>query len=489
VIAYGRDYTDEGGEPLPEGLAGRQPKIRSEGYSRTDDGNALRLTDAYGEVFRFCPERGRWLRWDGVRWAWDRAGEIRERARTIARELPSGDKPECAFRLRSLSAMSISNMVRLAATDAEIVVPLAELDADPWSLNTPSGVVDLRTGAVRRHSPDELVTKMTAFPLVEGDCPRFRAFLAETFGDDEELIAYVQRLLGYSLVGTVTEHVLPFAFGAGANGKSVLMQIAMTVLGVGDDGYSVSAPSDFLMARSNAQHPTEIARLKGARLVVCQEVNSGQRFDEAKVKQLTGGDLLAGRFMRQDFFTFTPSHHLWVVGNHRPEVRDGGPAFWRRVRLVPFDHVVPEERQDRHLAAKLLEAEGPEILGWLVAGAVAAVTTGIGEPQAVLTATTSYELAEDSVARFVAETCDVGEPEQPQNRIRVSTLRDRYEAWCREALVEPASAKAFTQRIRDHGVGEKRDGRARYYLGIRLRPEDDLEDAAADAGADVTGDR
>ena len=209
-------------------------------------------------------------------------------------------------------------------------------------------------------TPQELVTKSTTVRLGDPrDAVGFAKFLRVTFDGDDDLIDYLQRLLGHSLVGAVTEHVLPFLHGAGANGKSVLVAVVTRVLGLGDDGYAGQAPSDFLMAKTFAPHPTELARLKGARLVVCQEVNADQRFDEARVKHLTGGDMITGRFMRQDFFSFAPTHHLWVVGNHRPEVRDGGPAFWRRVRLVPFPHVVPEADRDPHLADRLVTEEGP----------------------------------------------------------------------------------------------------------------------------------
>ena len=451
------------------------PPDEEEDYTATEDGNALELVERVGGKYRYCPERGKWLNWDGTRGAWDIAGTIRERARALARGLPEGDREAERHRVRSLSAAGVSGTLRLAQTDERIVARLAELDADPTCINTPSGVVDLATGQTYGHTPANLLTKITAAEVGEQECPRFEAFIKETFGGDDALAGYIQRLLGHSLYGAVTEHVLPFAFGAGANGKSVLMKIVMTVLGVGEDGYAVQAPGDFLMQRATSAHPTEIARLKGARFVVCQEINAGQRFDEAKVKQLTGGDLLAGRFMRQDFFTFAPTHHLWIAGNHRPEVRDGGPAFWRRVRLIPFDHVVPVERRDPHLAERLVEEEGPAILRWLVDGSVQACRDGIGEPAAVITATKGYEYSEDTVARFVDEVCQVGSTDLPHLRIRVAELRSAYEKWCDEALVEPVSAKAFTQRVTDFGTGQYRSKLSRFYTGIRLKPDPDLE--------------
>jgi putative DNA primase/helicase len=437
------------------------------GYSCTDDGNALRLVDAT-DNFRFCPETGRWLHWDGQRWAWDVAWSIRELARKLGRSLKPGD-----WQTHTLSHGGVNNAIRLASSDARVVVRVADLDAGGYQLNTPSGIVDLRIGTTSTQTPADLVTKITAYPVATPGTPhpRWTAFLTETFGGDRELIGYVQRLLGLSLTGQVTEHVLPFCYGSGANGKSVLMNVVSSLLGVGHERYAIHAPADFLMARLHTAHPTEIARLKGSRFVVCQEVNSDQRFDEARVKELTGGDKLTGRFMRQDFFDFEPTHHLWVAGNHRPEVRDGGPAFWRRVRLIPFNHVVPEADQDRHLGERLLADEGPAILRWLVEGAVAAHLEGIAEPAAVVVATAAYKLDEESVARFVVEECIIGDPEEPQYVTVTGSLREAYEAFCRADMVEPVSAKAFTKSLHELGVRSDRTKRLRLYKGIRFKDD------------------
>jgi putative DNA primase/helicase len=443
-------------------------------FEATDDGNALRLVDRHGDGIMFCPERGRWLRWVGAWWHWDVEGVLREHVRELARELPEDSKDEQRHRRLSLSAAGVSATLRMAQTDRDVVVNLAQLDADPHLLNTPAGVVDLRSGTVRVQRPEDLVTKRTNIGISEQPTPRWSRFLAETF-DDDELAGYVQRLLGHSLVGAVTEHVLPFAHGAGANGKSVLMDVTQRVLGLGEDGYSISAPADFLMAKASTVHPTEIARLRGARLVVCQEINPGQSFDEAKVKALTGGDALAGRFMRQDYFSFAPTHHLWLVGNHLPEVREGGPAFWRRVRLIEFRHVVPEDRRDPHLAERLVDEEGGGILRWLVDGAAASIDKGIAPPDSVLAATAAYRVDEDIVAAYVTDRCVLGPPRQQGYTVKVPALRQDFETWCRRNGYEPVSSKALTQRLQHRGVETDRSRSVRIYRGIRMLA-DDAED-------------
>jgi P4 family phage/plasmid primase-like protien len=329
-----------------------QPKITA-----TDDGNALRLINTHGHQFRRVADMRRWFVWDGKRWAQDHEDRaIRDVARELARQLPDATNDQKSFKRNSMSATGISGAIRVAEVDRRISILAAELDRHPELINTPSGVVDLRTGTIKPHDPGLLLTRITAYPVDLGaPHPRWDAFLAETFAQDDELISYMQRLAGLALSGYVREHVLPFLHGVGANGKGVFTLVLQGLLGDADSGgYAVSAPDGFLMIGRDGAHPTEIARLRGARLVVCSEQTSGKRFDESKVKRLTGGDVLTGRFMRGDFFDFPPSHLTWVLSNHLPAVREGGPSFWRRVRKIPFLHVVPEDQRIPDMHEQLL---------------------------------------------------------------------------------------------------------------------------------------
>jgi len=208
----------------------------------------------------------------------------------------------------------------------------------------------------------------------------------------------MQKLAGYAAIGEVFHHILPFLYGAGQNGKTVLVEVICQALGE----YAISAPANFLLAGRD-RHETEIARLAGPRFVVCSEINQGTKFDEAKVKLLTGGDMLTGRFMHRDFFDFRPSHTLFLMGNHQPTVGAGGDSFWRRLRLIPFGHRVPDDKRIEHLDAKLIEREGPAILAWIVRGAVAVATEGLTEPAVVISATEDYAESEDHIGQFIAE--------------------------------------------------------------------------------------
>ena len=447
-----------GGEPLPAVAA----------WGPTEDGLARALVAYHGHELRYCPQRGRWLLWDGHRWAWDEAERHREFVRALARQLPAAAVWR-RFRSHVLSASGVSGVIRLARSDPAVSVALADLDARPYELNTPSGIVDLRSGELTAPDPAHLHTRSTAAaPDFAGRSATFDGFLADTFGDDRDLASYVQRLLGVSLIGTVLEQVLAFALGPGANGKSTLLETVMHALGQGDSGYALAASSEMLMVRKHQEHPAELAQLAGARLVVCAELEDGQRFGEARVKQLTGRDSINARFMRRDPFVFSPSHTLWLLGNHLPTARSGGPAFWRRIRVIPFINVVPPSRQNRRLG-EILAQDAGVVLAWIIGGAAAYQRDGLREPAAVLSATALYARDQDTVGRFVEDQCDLTAG-QGEVRTDTTVLRAAYEHWCEEAGEWPVSAKRLTQELRDRfqvadGRGTK--GR-RFYRGIRL---------------------
>lgn len=441
------------------------PTPSQEDYGPTEDGTARTLVARYGHQLRYCPQRGSWLAWDGARWVWDTAEHTRELVRTIARELPEGEGWKTHKR-RALSAAGVTGVLRLAQSDPAVVVHLDQLDAHPYELNTPGGIVDMRTGTLRPPDPNALHTRTTAVtPDFDHPAHAFETFLAATFGEDNDLQSYVQRLLGVSAVGAVLEQILPFAHGVGANGKSTLVEAVMTALGRGPGGYAIAAPAEMLMVRRHSEHPAELAQLAGARLVVCSELEDGQKFAEARVKQLTGRDTINARFMRQNPFDFTPSHTFLLIGNHMPSMTAGGPAFERRIKFIPFAHVVPENARDPRLGEKL-EAEAPAVLAWLIKGAAQYAEHGLGEPASVRRATAEYTHDQDTVGRFIEDTCH-HVPGSTELRCQVATLRTAYAAWCSEVGETPATSKRFTQELRDRfGVESKQSNGKRSYYGI-----------------------
>ncbi|QFP94854.1 DNA primase/helicase [Mycobacterium phage Marshawn] len=440
----------------------------------TDTGNADLLVEAWGARLRYCPDTGKWLSWHGTRWEHSTdQGEAMVAARHVVEAIRLDDdspKDVVQHRMRSLSRKGLENMVALAKTSPRMRVRLADLDASPYELNTPSGIVNLQTGHLLPHNPDGWHTKQTGAGYNPAAvAPAWQAFLDGTFGGDRELIAYVQRLAGLAAIGKVTHHVMPFLFGGGSNGKSVLMDVLTNVLG----DYAITAPANFLLAGRD-RHETEIARLHGSRMVVCSEINAESKFDEAKVKVLTGGDVLSGRYMRQDYFDFTPSHTLFLMGNHQPEVSAGGTSFWRRLRLIPFLHTVPPEHRNPNLAVELFRDEGAAILAWVVAGARSIVADGLREPASVLAATKEYSEQEDALGRFIAECCLL--TPGATGGAKPALLLKAYQRWAmangEDAMV--SQIKLGRELSARFGVRSVASNGARVYAGLAMQPGWDL---------------
>lgn len=451
------------------------PDGRSWPDSFTDDGNALLFADSFNTRIRYVPQRGTWLTWDRHRWAWDEAGRTVELARALVRGLDTSvfddDMQKAAHRHKngSLSRNKITAMVGLAQSDRRLAVPVTALDAAPRHLNTPGGIVSLTDGTITPSDPALLHTRSTSVaPDPSLPTPRWNAFLADTFGSDPDMIGFVQRLSGYSASADTGTHVFPFLHGPGGNGKSVLMDVLRHLLG----DYAAPAPAGFLMV-GRQEHSEELARLQGLRMVVASEINPDARFDEAKLKELTGGDTLTARYMHQSFFSFEPTHHLWLMGNHQPRVKSGGDSFWRRLRLLPFQYKVPEAKKIEGLADLLLAEEGPGILAWIIRGAIDHFARGLREPESVKAATAAYAAEEDHIGRFLEDCCTRG----PAVQVRTETGRVRaaYESWCHHEGEQPMDARTFGRELKSRGIARKPSSGRYFYAGLGLLAEGDAD--------------
>ncbi|MGV9349427.1 DNA primase family protein [Streptomyces spiralis] len=486
VAAQIRAYS--GSVPLPVQASAEQllsRDVTSVGLlpeTLSDRGNAKLFVKLYAKDYRYVPGIG-WYRWNAIRWQIDEddtvfwaAGDLAE---NIATHDPRGVFTTTALqqhRRRALSTTGINAMLAQAKSAPGMVLSAALLDADPYELCTPDGIVDLRSGLVKTPDPNkDFHSRSTSVGPQYGPTPRWDRFLKDTFGDDGEgieMISYLQLLLGYSVTGDVGGQVLPFLFGSGKNGKSVLLDMLMKLLG----GYADAAPPGFLMARPYEGHPTDLAELHGRRVVVCSEVKPGDKFDEARVKLLTGGDRIKARRMRQDFFSFQPTHKLWLLGNHRPEVDTGGFAFWRRMRLIPFERVVPDDRKIDNLADILVTEEGSGILGWLIDGArrYLAGDRDLTGPQRVRIATIAYAETEDHTGRFYEECCTL----RPELRAEQTALYTAYKSWCHNEGAPPMSSRAFAARTRELvGLGSPKEmilsNQRKHYPGIGLLTDEE----------------
>lgn len=453
----------------------------------TDRGNAKLFVKLYANDYRHVPGIG-WYRWDTTRWQIDEDDTVLWAAGDLAENIASTD-PRGLFtsralqqhRRRALSTTGMNAMLNQAKAAPGMVLNASLLDADPYALCTPEGIVDLRTSLLKAPDPDkDFHSRSTTVSPQQVPTPRWDRFLTDTFGDDaegREMITFLQLLLGYSITGDVGAQVLPFLFGSGKNGKSVLLDVLMKLLG----DYADAAPPGFLMARPYEGHPTDLAELHGRRVIVCSEVRHGDKFDEARVKLLTGGDRIKARRMRQDFFSFQPTHKLWLLGNHRPEVGTGGFAFWRRMRLIPFERVVSDDRKIDNLADILVTEEGTGILGWLIKGArrYLAGSRDLTGPERVRIATTAYAETEDHTGRFYEECCIFG----ADHRAEQTRLYSVYKGWCQNEGASAMSSRAFAARTRELlGVASPRQMMAsnqrKYYPGIGLLAYEEDEDRA-----------
>lgn len=298
-----------------------------------------------------------------------------------------------------------------------VAVSVQALDHDPWVLNTPGGIVDLKTGELAPPDPDALCTRSTSVAPAFGVEPvQWLRFLREVTGNDEELIAHLQRLSGYALTGSTREQQLTFIWGPGGNGKGTYLNVTTGIL----HDYWRGAAMETFTASAVEKHTTDLAMLAGARLVTASETEAGKRWDEQKLKRMTGGDPITARFMRQDNFVYTPNFKLIFIGNHKPEIRDVDEAMRRRVQMVPFT-VKPAE-VDMLLEEKL-KAEWPAILAWMIEGCLDWQKRGLKPlPKKVAEATQEYFETEDALGRWIAESCTLGEKDE-------ATLQDLYDSW------------------------------------------------------------
>jgi putative DNA primase/helicase len=427
----------------------------------SDEALALRFADKHAGDLRYVAEMGRWFSYDGVRWRIDNTMLAFDHARTICRQaaLHCGDE-NIAKALASRK--TVAAVVALAHADRRLVATTDKWDADPWLLNTPSAVIDLRTGTSKPHQPGDYITKLTGV-MPDASCPiaLWLGFLDRVTGGDTELVAFIQRMAGYSLTGLTQEHALFFCYGTGANGKTTLLNALTSCAG----DYHRMAPIETFTDSKNERHPTDLAGLRGARLVTAVETEEGRRWAESKIKALTGGDKIAARFMRQDFFEFTPQFKLVIAGNHKPGLRSVDEAIRRRLHLIPFTTTIPPEERDTELPNKL-KAELPGILAWMVQGCLEWQKNSLNPPPAVTSATAAYLEAEDAIAAWIDERCE----RDPQAWATASSLFASWAAWASSAGEEIGSQKRFSERLQDRGIEARRSAQARGFSGLRLRP-------------------
>ena len=444
-------------------------------FNLTDTGNAQRLVNLFGEDLRHCAVWGRWLIWEGKRWKVDETAGVwryaKETVSSIYGEAQRAkDDDEKRIKLAKWAVQSerfsrIDALIKLASSDESIVITPDSLDTDLFLLNVNNGTLDLKSGELREHSRDDLITKLAPVDYdPDARMAHIYAWLCEIMGDSKELIEFIKRLVGYSLTGDIREQILPICYGTGANGKSTLLGLIQEMLG----DYATSTPTSTLMVKRGDTIPNDLAALKGARFVTATEAEDGQRFSEALVKQLTGGDVISARFMRSEFFTFRPSFKIWMAVNHKPIIRGTDMGIWRRVRLLPFTVCIPEDQQDKALPTRLRE-ELPGLLAWAVEGCLEWQREGLGIPDAVKIATNTYKNEMDVIGQFISECCIVTEAAS----VRSSNLFETWRQWAQSNGEAEKSQKWFSNVLAEKGYQKKARSSGAWWQGIGLRSESD----------------
>jgi putative DNA primase/helicase len=411
-----------------------------------------------------------WHYWDGTRWSEDDRGEAKRAVLDVLRAALADSLGDGDLRTdvrKCESASGIAGVLAIAAALEPFATRVAELDADPYLLNCANGTLDLRTLELRFHDPADRITKVTAAAYRPDADPRgWETFLRRVLPDDG-VRGFVQRHSGLALTGTVLEHILALFTGTGRNGKSVFCAALEHALG----DYASTAEPDLFMHREGA-HPTGEMDLRGVRWAVVSESDRGRRLAEATVKRLTGGDRIKARRMRQDFVWFDASHTAVLVTNHLPRVSGDDPALWARLRVVPFDVVIPKAEQDPHLTEKL-QLDADAILAWAVAGWTAYQAVGLAEPEAVLAATDRYHADSDAITRFLDECCFIN----PNEYVGVGELFDRWSKWSLAEHVDPINKRAFGEVMDARGFpATKSTGGRRIRRGLGLASSDDEPD-------------
>lgn len=424
----------------------------------SEDAFALAFVANHGAEHRYVSPWHRWLRWDGQRWREDSTGFVYERIRELVRATVEGGKAERS----TANASFIGGIERLLRTDQRLTVLPEQLDADPWLLNTQTGIVDLRTGIVRAHDPAALCTKITTATVNPHEgAELWAAFLHDITQGDADLCAYLQRVAGYCTTGTTPEDVLVYLFGIGANGKGSFAEALTHALG----DYAKMFPAEVLMESKGERHPTDLAQFMGVRLALTSEPGSGATWNDSRVKSLTGDTVISARFMRGDFFTFERTHKTIVLGNHMPRLTEVTHAIRRRVQMVPFRAVFEQTPGGAGMRERLKAEASGAILAWAVEGARLWKSAGTSPPQCVRDLTDEYLSDQDLIGQWLAEKCE----RDAKAFERSSDLHRSYSGWCEGQGLRPKSNVALSASLVSAGFRKRATMVGKVFDGLRLK--------------------
>ncbi|MEW4070233.1 phage/plasmid primase, P4 family [Bacillus thuringiensis] len=428
-------------------------------FKLTELGNAERIAYEYGHVIKFVNDIG-WFIWDGKRWRIDTKKEIERITVKVLRGLfQSEDESEIKWarmcERRNVRMNSIKDLMPLVPGARE------DFDRHTYLLNVENGIVDLQTGQLRPHNREVYLSKITNVTFDEqAKCPEWMKFLEQIFQGNQELMEYMQRLIGYSLTGEITEQIMVFLIGGGSNGKSTFINIIKDLMG----DYGRQAKSDTFIKKKETGANNDIARLAGARFVSAIESEDGEQLSETFVKQITGGEPVLARFLRQEFFEFIPEFKVFFTTNHKPVIKGVDEGIWRRIRLIPFNLQLPKEKRDKKLPEKL-SLEMPGILNWAIEGCLKWQQSGLNDPAIVRKATGDYKEEMDILGPFMFECCFKRDDVQ----MEAKQLYETYANWCFRNGEHQLKNRTFYRILETQGFKRERGNRNKYYIkGVTL---------------------
>lgn len=452
----------------PSSIQGRpEPKLVNNAAPEfSEEALALTFADRHANELRFVADWGRWLIWNDTVWETDNINRVFTQSRKVCREMASACAvPQAATAIAS--AKTVAAVERLARYDQRLATTGEQWDAKPYMLGVSQGVVDLTTGLETAPDRENYLTQAAACSIAPPAAPHplWSRFLDRITDYDTELAEFLQRYIGYCATGVTTEHAFVFGYGTGANGKSVFIN---TIGGILGDHATVADMGTFIASHAE-RHPTDVAKLRGKRLVIAQETQEGRRWNEAKLKSLTGGDVQTARFMRQDFFDFKPTFKLFIAGNHKPRLSNVDEAIRRRLLLVPFSVCIPPAERDPYLQEKL-KAEWPAILRWIIDGCLEWQRLGLAPPTIVRDATDEYFSGEDVFGQWLDDQCEV----EIDNNWKWESVRELFTAWtayATQANEQPGTIKGFSELMQARGFSKctKGNAKTRGFSGIQFK--------------------
>jgi len=487
-------------DDISSGKADFEDIVIPEGKFRSSDkGNAERLIASFPNCMRFIHEQQKWLVWEsGSRestfgntakpgeaapargWVFDTSGEMIRRVWAMVPSMEFEVRDRCGKDEKALNAQlktvrrleavgGAKSCIEAAQSCAGISISTGDLDGDDWLLGVSNGVVDLRTGKLRNSEPEDLITTRSHVVAdATATCPRWEQFMLEIMDGDIETVKFLQRAVGYTLTGKTGEQAFFIMHGTGANGKSTFMRLMAMLLG--DMGMATSTAA-FIGAKPSAEDNYRFAGFRAARALFMSETNESGRLREELIKVATGEDKIEGRFPFGEFFSYAPKFKPWMSTNHKPTVYGTDHAMWRRLRLIPFEVTIPEEKRDKDLI-KTLESESAGILNWAIKGCLEWQKTGLCEPESVIAATRAYQDESDELLRFMGDNCIVAKHmdiDPASVKVAGSVLYHTYSSWKKERNEKPMTQTLFGRKMSERGFNKGRADGAMYYIGIGLK--------------------